>query len=129
MCMAMLWRASGLWLALAGPLWAQVVDTWEFPTPQAREQGLAIAAQLRCPQCQNQNLLESNAPVAVAMRHEVFRRVAQGQGEAQIVDFMTARYGEFVRYQPAINRHTMPLWGLPPLLLALILIGLWRRRR
>ncbi|SPW34712.1 Cytochrome c-type biogenesis protein CcmH precursor [Edwardsiella tarda] len=44
------------------------------------------------------------------MRHEVFRRVAQGQGEAQIVDFMTARYGEFVRYQPAINRHTMPLW-------------------
>ncbi|SPW34711.1 Uncharacterised protein [Edwardsiella tarda] len=49
MRMAMLWRASGLWLALAGPLWAQVVDTWEFPTPQAREQGLAIAASCAAP--------------------------------------------------------------------------------
>lgn len=122
---------GGAWalLLLVGAAWAQVVDEWDFPSPQARSQGLAIAARLRCPQCQNQNLLESNAPVAVAMRHEVFRRVAQGQDEAQIVDFMTARYGEFVRYQPAFNSQTALLWGLPPVLLLLILAGLWRRRR
>ncbi|ACR70307.1 heme lyase NrfEFG subunit NrfF [Edwardsiella ictaluri] len=123
--------SGGLWalLLLCGAARAQVVDAWAFPSPQARDQGLAIAAQLRCPQCQNQNLLESNAPVAVAMRHEVFRRVAQGQDEAQIVDFMAARYGEFVRYRPAVNRHTVLLWGLPPLLLLMIVVGLWRRRR
>lgn len=47
---------------------AQVVDTWQFANPQQQEQALNIASQLRCPQCQNQNLLESNAPVAVSMR-------------------------------------------------------------
>lgn len=45
---------------------AQVVDTWQFANPQQQEQALNIASQLRCPQCQNQNLLESNAPVAVS---------------------------------------------------------------
>ena len=48
---------------------AQVVDTWQFANPQQQQQALNIASQLRCPQCQNQNLLESNAPVAVSMRH------------------------------------------------------------
>ena len=58
---------------------AQVVDTWQFANPQQQEQALNIASQLRCPQCQNQNLLESNAPVAVSMRHQVYSMVAEGK--------------------------------------------------
>lgn len=56
---------------------AQVVDTWQFANPQQQQQALNIASQLRCPQCQNQNLLESNAPVAVSMRHQVYSMVAE----------------------------------------------------
>ena len=58
---------------------AQVVDTWQFANPQQQQQALNIASQLRCPQCQNQNLLESNAPVAVSMRHQVYSMVAEGK--------------------------------------------------
>lgn len=117
-----------LWCGLAWPLRAQVVDTWAFSSPMVQEQALAVAAKIRCPQCQNQNLLESNAPAAVAMRHEVFAMMEQGKTESEIMSFMTARYGNFVRYQPALEASTLVLWGLPPLLLALIGIVLWRGR-
>lgn len=62
---------------------AQVVDTWQFANPQQQEQALNIASQLRCPQCQNQNLLESNAPVAVSMRHQVYSMVAEGRTKSK----------------------------------------------
>lgn len=58
---------------------AQVVDARQFANPQQQQQALNIASQLRCPQCQNQNLLESNAPVAVGMRHQVYSMVAEGK--------------------------------------------------
>ncbi len=61
-----------------------VVDTQRFDNPQQQEKALSIASQLRCPQCQNQNLLESNAPVAVSMRHQVYSMVAEGKSEAEI---------------------------------------------
>ncbi len=107
---------------------AQVVDTWTFDTPQQQEKALSIARQLRCPQCQNQNLLESNAPVAVSMRHQVFTMVAEGKGEAEITTWMTDRYGDFVRYNPPLTGQTLLLWALPCLLLLLVGGGLWRVR-
>ena len=79
---------------------AQVVDTWQFANPQQQQQAIKIASQLRCPQCQNQNLLESNAPVAVSMRHQVYSMVAEGKNEVEIIGWMTERYGDFVRYNP-----------------------------
>ena len=82
---------------------AQVVDTWQFANPQQQEQALNIASQLRCPQCQNQNLLESNAPVAVSMRHQV-------------------------RYNPPLTGQTLVLWALPVVLLLLMALILWRVR-
>ena len=88
---------------------AQVVDTWRFENPQQQEQALSIASQLRCPQCQNQNLLESNAPVAVSMRHQVYSMVAEGKSEAEITTWMTERYGDFVRYNPPLNEQTLLL--------------------
>ncbi|ULK56121.1 heme lyase NrfEFG subunit NrfF [Citrobacter portucalensis] len=109
--------------------YAQVVDTWRFENPQQQEQALSIASQLRCPQCQNQNLLESNAPVAVSMRHQVYSMVAEGKSEAEITTWMTERYGDFVRYNPPLNEQTLLLWALPCLLLLLVGVVVWRVRR
>ena len=108
---------------------SQVVDTWHFENPQQQEQALSIASQLRCPQCQNQNLLESNAPVAVSMRHQVYSMVAEGKSEAEITTWMTERYGDFVRYNPPLNEQTLLLWALPCLLLLLVGVVVWRVRR
>ncbi len=105
---------------------AQVVDTWAFDNPQQQEKALSIASQLRCPQCQNQNLLESNAPVAVSMRHQVYTMVAEGKDEAEITAWMTARYGDFVRYNPPLTGQTLLLWALPCLLLLMVGGVLWR---
>ncbi|EEO4126589.1 heme lyase NrfEFG subunit NrfF [Salmonella enterica] len=108
---------------------AQVVDTWTFANPQQQEKALSIASQLRCPQCQNQNLLESNAPVAVSMRHQVYSMVAEGKSEAEITVWMTDRYGDFVRYNPPLNEQTLLLWALPYLLLLLVGVVAWRVRK
>ena len=107
---------------------AQVVDTWQFATPQQQQQALNIASQLRCPQCQNQNLLESNAPVAVSMRHQVYSMVAEGKNEVEIIGWMTERYGDFVRYNPPLTGQTLVLWALPVVLLLLMALILWRVR-
>lgn len=105
---------------------AQVVDTWTFANPQQQEKALSVASRLRCPQCQNQNLLESNAPVAVSMRHQVYTMVAEGKSEAEITVWMTQRYGDFVRYNPPLNGQTLLLWALPCLLLLVVGGILWR---
>ncbi|WP_447873079.1 cytochrome c-type biogenesis protein CcmH [Serratia fonticola] len=118
-----------LWGGITLPLAAQIVDTWAFTSLEMQERALAVAGQIRCPQCQNQSLLESNAPAAVAMRHEVFAMTEQGKTQAEIMNFMTARYGNFVRYQPAFESSTLLLWGLPPLMLGAIGLVLWRRRK
>ena len=107
---------------------AQVVDTWRFDNPQQQEKALSIASQLRCPQCQNQNLLESNAPVAVSMRHQVYNMVAEGKNEDELPPWMPDRSGDFVRYTPPLNEQTLLLWALPCLLLLLVGVIIWRGR-
>lgn len=126
--MKMLWLLV-LWVALQGGAAANVVDTWSFSSPEVQKQALSVAASLRCPQCQNQNLLESNAPVAVTMRHAVFSMTEQGKTPTEIVDYMTARYGDFVHYQPPLRGGAWVLWLLPPLLLLTLMVFLWRWRR
>ena len=110
---------------------AQVVDTWQFANPQQQQQALKIASQLRCPQCQNQNLLESNAPVApLRWRHQVYSMVAEGKNEVEIIGWMTERYGDFVRYNPPLTGQTLVhLPALPVVLLhQLMALILWRVR-
>ncbi|MEX5410849.1 heme lyase NrfEFG subunit NrfF [Atlantibacter hermannii] len=119
-----------LWALLAPLCQAQLVDTWAFHSPEQQQQALKVAGQLRCPQCQNQSLLESNSPVAVSMRHEVYALTEAGKSEAEIMTFMTSRYGEFVRYKPRLQRETSVLWFTPlALLLGIGLSMVWMRRR
>ncbi|MBS4431720.1 heme lyase NrfEFG subunit NrfF [Pectobacterium punjabense] len=105
---------------------AQVVDTWVFSSQAKRQDALAIAGELRCPQCQNQSLLESNSPVAVSMRHEVFSMVEQGKDKSEIIAFMNQRYGDFVQYNPPMKIQTGILWLTPLLLLLAIVVIAWR---
>ncbi|GLS84852.1 heme lyase NrfEFG subunit NrfF [Paraferrimonas haliotis] len=102
-------------VALATP-----VDTYEFKTPQNQKRAIKLAEELRCPQCQNQNLIDSNSPVAHDLRLEVYQMVDAGKSDAEIVEFMTSRYGDFVLYKPRWEPKTLILWLGP---LGLLLFG------
>ncbi|KGA23810.1 heme lyase NrfEFG subunit NrfF [Pectobacterium brasiliense] len=116
-------------MLLAFSVQAQVVDTWAFSSQAQRQEAMAIASELRCPQCQNQSLLESNSPVAVSMRHEVFSMVEQGKSKSDIMAFMNQRYGDFVQYNPPMKMQTGILWLTPLFLLLAIAVIAWRVMR
>ncbi len=103
------------------------VELFQFDNPELQKSAIRLAKSLRCPQCQNQNLVESNAPVAKDLRLIVFQKINQGQSEQEVIDFMTARYGEFVLYKPAFNLSNALLW-LTPVLVLLLLIYLSVKR-
>lgn len=105
---------------------ASGVDTYEFRHPERQTRAQELARALRCPQCQNQNLVESNSPIARDLRLEVYRWVDEGQSDEQVIARMTARFGDFVRYDPPLKASTALLWGGPALLLLLALNRLRR---
>ena len=114
------WFILLLWWVLA-PAWA------ENAALEARV--AALSAQLRCLVCQNQTIAESDAPLAVDLRKQVREKFAEGQSEQQVVDYMVARYGDFVLYRPPLKAATVALWFGPVLLLVAGVAILWRRLR
>ena len=82
----------------------------------------ALAHELRCLVCQNQTLADSNAPLAVDLRNQIREQLAAGKSEQDVLDFMVARYGDFVLYRPPLKAATLALWAGPFVLLAL---GAW----
>jgi cytochrome c-type biogenesis protein CcmH len=89
--------------------------------PALEKRTLAVAAELRCLVCQNQTIADSNADLAVDLRNQVREMLRKGQSEAEIVDYMTARYGDFVLYRPPVKTSTALLWFGPA---ALMVAGL-----
>lgn len=126
-------RWLGFLLALSlAPLTLAAIDTYEFETEAQRQQFYQVSSELRCPKCQNQNIADSDAPIAMDLRREVYRMVAEGKSDQQILDFMVSRYGDFVRYKPALTPATMVLWFAPAALLLggfIFLLVLLRRRQ
>lgn len=101
----------------------------EFQSPQQQALFKELTQELRCPKCQNQNIADSNAVVAVDMRNKTLELVQQGQDKEQVLDYMKSRYGDFVHYQPPLNKFTLILWLLPALMaFGLVLVLLLRRR-
>jgi cytochrome c-type biogenesis protein CcmH len=91
----------------------------------------ALVSELRCVMCQNQSLADSNAQIAVDLRQEVLVLMRQGKTNAEIKDFLVARYGEFVLYRPQVESKTWLLWFGPAVVLlagGLVVAGIVRRR-
>ena len=89
----------------------------------------ALSRELRCMVCQNQSIDDSEAPLARDLRLLVRERIAAGDSDVQVIDFLVARYGEFVLLKPRLQRHTLLLWLLPPLALAAGGFTLWTLSR
>jgi cytochrome c-type biogenesis protein CcmH len=122
--------AVALLLCAAGA-GAAVFEAREFPSADAERRYKVLINELRCLVCQNQNLADSNADLASDLRREVHRMILDGQSDAEIVEFMVARYGDFVLYRPPWKAKTVMLWIGPFLLGAggLILLYRYLRRR
>ncbi|MEZ8949257.1 heme lyase NrfEFG subunit NrfF [Vibrio sp. 10N.247.311.18] len=97
------------------------VELFEFDNPEQQQRAISLAKTLRCPQCQNQNLIESNSPIAKDLRLVVFNMVKAGKSNSEITQYMTERFGEFVLYKPAMTASNLLLWLLPSLLLLLFI--------
>lgn len=99
--------------------------------PALEAEVMRLSAELRCLVCQNQTIADSNAELAVDLRTQVREKLQRGESDAEILDYMTARYGDFVLYRPPLKATTALLWFGPALLLVggiLILVVLLRRR-
>jgi len=119
-------------LALLGsaPVFAVQVDEI-LPDPALEARARAISHDLRCMVCQNQSIDDSEAPLARDLRLLVRERLKAGDSDGQVVDFMVARYGEFVLLKPRLSWHTVILWGAPLVVLVagFLMIGFAVRRQ
>lgn len=127
-------RALAVWLcacALGVSLSAFAIDPLPFKDVAQRERFQQLTAQLRCMVCQNESLDASTAPLAQRLRHQIFDMMQQGKSDAQIKQYLAARYSDFVLYDPPLKTSTWLLWFGPfGLLIAggVVVIVLLRRR-
>jgi len=91
-----------------------------FSDPEMRQRYYGLIAELRCPKCQNQNLADSDAPIATDLRNELYLLINDNYSDTDILEFMESRYGEFVLYSPPVNSVTAVLWIIPA---GLVLLG------
>jgi cytochrome c-type biogenesis protein CcmH len=121
MRVATLLRGLVLAAALAGAAPARAVTPEEIlPDPQLEARARTLSHELRCMVCQNQSIDDSDAPLAHDLRVLVRERLKAGDSDPQVIDFLVARYGEFVLLRPRFEWHTAPLWLAP---IGLLLIG------
>ena len=108
-----------------------VIETYEFSSPELEKRYQALSQELRCPKCQNQNIADSNAPISQDLRRILHEQLEAGASDQEILDYMVARYGEFVRYRPEFSSATAALWLAPLILLALaaVVVALLMRGR
>ena len=102
------------------------IEFHSFENKQQEKLYLQLIAELRCVKCQNQNLAESNAELASDMREKTYEMVRKGGSRADVVKYMTDRYGDFVLYKPPFKAQTLLLWIGPPVFLLLSLFMLFK---
>ena len=109
---------------------AYAVQPDEIMSDPAKEsRARELSRELRCMVCQNQSIDDSDAPLARDLRLLVRERIAAGDSDGQVIDFLAARYGEFVLLKPRLKSQTLLLWLLPPLALAGGGLALWIHHR
>jgi cytochrome c-type biogenesis protein CcmH len=115
-----------LLIALAAPTAALAVEPDEMLKDAALEvRARDLSSELRCLVCQNQSIDDSAAPLARDLRLLVRERLTAGDSDQQVLNFLVARYGEFVLLKPRFELHTLLLWGLPPVVLVAGMIALF----
>ena len=102
------------------------IETYQFDSPEQEARFRQLGYELRCPKCQNQAIGDSDAEISGDLRAEVYRMLKDGATDEEIKEFMVARYGRYVLYNPPLDKHTLILWFGPAVLLILggILVGL-----
>ena len=109
-------------MLIATPAFAIGDPSEALRDPAQEARAVQIGRQLRCLVCQNESIEDSGADLARDLRHIVRERVAAGQSDHEIIDWLVARYGDFVRLKPPLNGSTLLLWGSP--LVALVAGGI-----
>jgi cytochrome c-type biogenesis protein CcmH len=119
-----------LFLLLLSPV-VNAVDTYQFNNPEKQAAYDSLVSELRCLVCQNQTIGDSNAELAADLRRQVYEMLQQGKSKAEIQQFMTDRYGDFVLYNPPFKAKTGLLWLGPVAFLAvgLLAVFLFTRRK
>jgi cytochrome c-type biogenesis protein CcmH len=126
-------RALGLIILLAGLVGSALAVTPDeiMKDPALEARARHLSQELRCMVCQNQSIDDSDAPLAHDLRVLVRERLAKGESDQQVLDYLVARYGDFVLLKPPLQFDTLLLWGLPPvaLLAGLAALIIMARRR
>lgn len=99
----------------------QAQDRYSFEDPGQARLFNEVIHKLRCSVCQNQTLSDSRAPLALDLRQEIYQKIKLGSSKEEVIEFVTARYGNFVLYQPPLQFNTLLLWGGPLIILLLAL--------
>ncbi|MEP1447583.1 MAG: cytochrome c-type biogenesis protein [Paraglaciecola sp.] len=99
-------------------------DKFHFDSAEKNALFLELTKELRCPKCQNQNIADSDAMIAVDLKRKVYELLQQDYDKEQVIAFMKKRYGDFVYYQPPVNPMTIWLWLLPVLFIFIALVGI-----
>lgn len=110
---------------------AAAVDPLVFTDAKKEARYKNLIGQLRCLVCQNQSIADSNAELAQDLRKEVYDMIIAGKSDQEVIDFLVARYGNFILYRPPLNAQTFLLWFLPGILVILALffvIGIIKKR-
>jgi len=102
------------------------IETYQFDSPEQEARFRQLGYELRCPKCQNQAIGDSDAEISGDLRAEVYRMLKDGATDDEIKEFMVARYGRYVLYNPPLDKHTLILWFGPAVLLILggLFVGL-----
>lgn len=105
------------------------IENYEFENDRQQQRFKSLIKELRCLVCQNQNIADSNADLAKDLRQQIYEMIGSGQSDQDIVDFMVARYGDFVLYRPPFKQTTVLLWIGPFMFLSIALLILYRITR
>ncbi|MDO5054522.1 cytochrome c-type biogenesis protein [Pasteurella oralis] len=121
-------KLTALFLLLLSFSSTAVIDALNFSSVEQEKDYHALTQELRCPQCQNNNIADSNATIAVDMRHKVLELLQEGHSKQDVVNYMVERYGHFVTYDPPLTVATIALWVIPTMLVILGVVVLFRRQ-
>ena len=100
-------------LLLSATCLASAEDTYPFSSPYAAQRFQTLTQEIRCVVCQNQNIADSNAPLASDLRTKIYRMVVNKKSDAEIKDYLVKRYGEFILLEPTFSKLSWLLWMFP----------------